>query len=175
MTRDYFIRFDDLILTENARSNLAKICCSVESKFSKTRKEDNLDSINFAEKTNIQLLEMIPEVRETMKRICVPCVAVVIRHLPDAENRPHKDNIRRGCAIAVPIIPFDEFASTVFWTDKNVYAGEVDYSNRKPALLNLQKFHSVKNNNNVRLNFQLSFTQSYEVIRNLAESGKLIQ
>jgi hypothetical protein len=96
--------------------------------------------------------------------------------MPNASNRLHKDNIRRGCVIAIPIFDISVFATTKFWhSTTHEFVGEATYLDGKPNLLNLQQFHSVDNNNSMRLNFQLSFHDKYQEVKQRILNGTLFR
>jgi hypothetical protein len=121
-------------------------------------------------------LRELESVQKLMKSCTVECYPLVMRHFPNTPVPIHIDNPNgRNCVIISPLIPKVNYVPTHFWEsfDSTVPIATADFSDGMPALINTQRLHSLTNNNNLRMNFQLCFTDTFSVIQDLILEGKL--
>ena len=123
-------------------------------------------------------LRELAGVQRLMRACTVECYPLVMRHFPNTPVPIHIDNPNgRNCVIISPLIPKVNYVPTYFWEslDSTVPVATADFSDRMPVLVNTQRLHSLTNNENLRMNFQLCFTDRFSVIQDLLIEGKLFK
>jgi hypothetical protein len=123
-------------------------------------------------------LRELAGVQKWVRSCVIDCYPLIMRHYPNIEVPKHVDNPNgRNCIIISPITPIDDYVPTHFYSniDDREPAATIDFKDRMPVLLNTQQVHGLQNNNNLRINFQLCFTEKYEVVKDLLETGQLFK
>lgn len=123
-------------------------------------------------------LRELEGVQRLMRACTVECYPLVMRHFPNTLVPIHIDNPNsRNCVIISPLIPKVNYVPTYFWEnfDSVIPLATADFSDRMPALINTQRLHSLTNNDALRMNFQLCFSDNFLVIKNLLLEGKLFK
>jgi hypothetical protein len=123
-------------------------------------------------------LRELEGVQRLMKSCTVECYPLVMRQFPNTLGPIHIDNPNgRNCVIISPLLPKVDYVPTQFWEsfDSTVPLATADFSDRMPALINTQRLHNITNNNNLRMNFQLCFTDKFSVVKALLVEGKLFK
>lgn len=123
-------------------------------------------------------LREVEGVQRLMKACTVECYPLIMKQHSNLKGPIHVDNPNgRNCVIITPLVPKKDFVSTNFYTsfEDTVPVASVDYSDELPTLINTQRLHNVNNNDNLRMNFQLCFKNSFVEIRNLLLDGKLFK
>jgi hypothetical protein len=93
---------------------------------------------------------------------------LIIKHPPGQRVVKHVDGIdfNRATVLTIPLTE-GRHTSTFFWKSYNddLPIAELSYENLLPVVLNTTKIHSLENNTeNIRLSFQLSFSQPFQEI-----------
>lgn len=123
-------------------------------------------------------LRELASVQQLMKNCTVECYPLIMRHFPNTSVPIHVDNPNgRNCVIISPLVPKENYVSTYFWENVNSTAPSAiaDFSDRMPILVNTQQLHSLTNNSNLRMNFQLCFTDDFSVIKKLIIEDRLFK
>ncbi len=121
-------------------------------------------------------LREVEGVQKLMRACTVECYPLIMKQHSNLKGPIHVDNPNgRNCVIITPLIPEKDFVSTNFYTsfEDAVPVASVDYSDGLPALINTQRLHNLNNNDNLRMNFQLCFENSFNEIRNLLLENRL--
>lgn len=123
-------------------------------------------------------LRELEGVQRLIKSCTLECYPLVMKHHPNTPVPIHIDNPNgRNCVIISPLIPTTGYAPTHFWDsfDAAEPVATVKFDDMVPALINTQRLHSLTNNDNLRMNFQLCFTESFAIVRELLQTGKLFK
>lgn len=123
-------------------------------------------------------LRELDGVQRLIKSCTLDCYPLVMRHFPNTPVPIHVDNPNgRNCVIISPLIPTSGYVPTHFWNsfDATEPVATVNFDDMHPALINTQRLHSLTNNDNLRMNFQLCFAESFTTVRELLDSGKLFK
>lgn len=174
---DYFYKLDFKLLDEETETSLIQIAKDRAEEFFQyaghnTKKPDG--NYYFIRGPLRELMGIQKWVRSCV----IDCYPLIMRHFPNIEVPRHIDNPNgRNCIIISPLLPTDDYVPTHFYEsiDSEVPAATIDFRDRMPVLLDTQKVHGLKNNDNLRMNFQLCFTESYSTVKSLLEEGKLFK
>lgn len=123
-------------------------------------------------------LRELEGVQRLIKSCTLECYPLVMKHHPNTPVPIHIDNPNgRNCVIISPLIPTTGYAPTHFWNsfDAAEPVATVEFDDMIPALINTQRLHSLTNNDNLRMNFQLCFTEPFTTVRELLQTGKLFK
>ncbi len=117
------------------------------------------------------------EVLELKNSCNIWCNVVLLKHLPNTQITRHVDGgWYRKSVLATPLLPYDNYPSTFFYDNEYDEAkATIDFSDRNSVLFNTNKYHDLKTNNFVRLNFQMVFSEPFEVVHNLLLEDKLFK
>ena len=115
-------------------------------------------------------------VQNIIKSCTIECYPLIMKHYPGTPVPIHIDNPNgRNCVIITPLIPTVDYVPTLFWkTFEDSEPYEVaTFSNGESILVNTQVLHSLTNNNNLRMNFQICFEKSFQEVKQLLLENKL--
>ena len=99
---------------------------------------------------------------------------MLIMHKPEQEVVKHRDGpFGRNCVLSIPLSPVQDYAYTLFYDENGEYVTQCDFVNHLPAFLNTQQTHSLINGENIRVNLQLCFEQSFEHVIELYKNNQL--
>ena len=117
------------------------------------------------------------EVSELIKSCSIRCNVVLLKHLPNTQITRHVDGgWYRRSVLATPLLPYKDYPSTYFY--ENEYDDAVtaiDFTDRNSVLFNTNKYHDLKVNDLVRVNFQMVFSETFENVYNLILEDKLFK
>jgi hypothetical protein len=117
---------------------------------------------------------IIARLTETCKKAFIP---FILKQLPNTSVYIHKDESpKRSCILVVPLAPTQNYAPTLFWENRDDKQPicSASFLNMNTTLMNTTKLHSLINTSNeLRLNFQLAFSEPYEEIQQLLIENKL--
>ena len=117
----------------------------------------------------IDIEHLLPDLR---KLFTIPITYMLSYVAPNNHVLPHRDSKKdiRQAAIVIPLYPtiMEDYSPTLFY-DEECKAEDC------PALINLQELHAVRNNNNIRFNFQIYFGNpwTYHEVKNKFHKGEL--
>lgn len=104
-------------------------------------------------------------------------IPFILKQLPHTSVYIHRDESPyRSCILVVPLAPVINYAPTLFWEDRDSIAPicSAEFANMNTILMNTSQLHSLNNtSDNLRLNFQLAFSEPYEEIQQLLIENKL--
>lgn len=123
-------------------------------------------------------LRELEGVQKWVKSCVLDCYPLIMRHYPNIEVPRHVDNPNgRNCIIISPLLPAEDYVPTNFYKtlDDETPAATIDFKDRMPVLLNTQQVHGLQNNDKLRINFQLCFTEKYEVVKELIKTDQLFK
>lgn len=172
---NYFYKLSNHLIDEETRSILISHATGKSDEFfaykgQRTGKEDG----NYIFVRGF--LKEVEGVQRLIRACTVECYPLIMKQHANLKGPIHIDNPNgRNCVIITPLIPEKDFVSTNFYTsfEDTVPIVSVDYSDGLPALINTQRLHNLNNNDNLRMNFQLCFENSFNEIRNLLLANKL--
>ena len=174
---NYFYKLTNHLIDEETRSILVSHAMAKSDEFFayKGQRTGNEDG-NYIFVRGF--LREVEGVQRLMKACTVECYPLIMKQHSNLQGPIHVDNPNgRNCVIITPLVPKKDFVSTNFYTsfEDTVPVASVDYSDELPALINTQRLHNLNNNDNLRMNFQLCFTDKFSVIRDLLVEGKLFK
>jgi hypothetical protein len=116
------------------------------------------------------------DLKKLEESISIPFTAYIAYTNPNAKLGIHKDSRadKRQCGIMLPLYPDNNYAPTLIYpncpSDKTAVKMTADDC---PALWNIQEFHDVENNDNIRFNFQIYFGLPYtfDVVSKMIDNG----
>ena len=117
------------------------------------------------------------DVQRLKELISIPFTTYIAYTNPNTKLGVHKDTQtdKRQCSIMVPLYPIeDNYKPTLIYpnwpNDKTAIKMTV---NDCPALWNIQEYHDVENNDNIRFNFQIYFGLPYtfDVVSKMIDNG----
>lgn len=117
-------------------------------------------------------------VQNIVRSCTIDCYPLVMKHYPGTPVPIHVDNPNgRNCVIITPLIPEQGYVPTLFWKsyDATEPCDSADFSDGGSILVNTQVLHSLTNNDNLRMNFQICFEKSFNEVRDLLLEGKLFK
>jgi hypothetical protein len=115
-------------------------------------------------------------VQRIVRSCTIECYPLIMKHYPGTPVPIHVDNPNgRNCIIITPLIPKTDYVPTLFW--KNFDATEpydiADFSDGNSILINTQSLHSLNNNDNLRMNFQICFESDFKTVAEKLDNGTL--
>ena len=123
-----------------------------------------------------QEIKEFKEVSELIKSCNGACYGVVfIMQLPNTVVPRHVDgpSFRRS-VLATPLLPYTNYPSTYFYENEYDDAvASIDFSDRNSVLFNTSKFHDLKANDSIRVNFQMVFSDTFEDVYKRVIEDKL--
>jgi hypothetical protein len=160
MSNTYFYQLDFNIITSEERACLQEFVMAHSSTFiDNVSRQGNKDGNQlFPDLTDINN-ELLQSIRS---RVTIPCKLGMVRHLPGVVVTKHTDGSPfRRTVLSVPLLPEPEYPPTYFWDtiDSLIPCCQATYQNMNPCLLNTRKIHNVINNDKMRANLQLCFTE----------------
>lgn len=177
-----FKKVNFTILTEETKSNIVSFVLShpeliEDFYFSSDNKiispyynDINGAKIKSTGLRTVPIKKYLTEIIETdMKKleelISIPFTAFIAYTNPKTKLGVHKDTRtdKRQCSIMVPLHPGkDKYKPTLFYPDWPTDKTAIKMTlNDCPALWNIQEYHDVENNDNIRFNFQIVFGLPY--------------
>ena len=119
-----------------------------------------------------------PILAEMLDRCNCKSTVLLMFMTPNFVMDIHKDIYyleQRKTALFLPIAPVNRFSPTLYWENENstVPLIEVPWQIGKPKILNVQHWHSVKNNENWRVMLQISLDKHYDEVIDLIEHNRL--
>lgn len=171
----YYHKLDKKLLTTEAENQIVKIAIDNPDDFVpyKSQRTENLDNNWYLVRGP---LRSVIQLQDLMQSCVLKCYPLIMRHFPNVKVPIHKDDPNaRNCVLINPIMPTTDYVPTNFYTDfnENSKVESVDFNDGLPALVNTQALHSLYNNNNLRINLQLCFRESFETVQNLLIEDKL--
>jgi len=168
----YFFCIDDYILSQSCKTNIYNYAVNQNTKFTAYQmKGGGYDGNNYL-KFNLDLEEIV----NLNKKCKLKFYTMLIMHKPFATVVKHRDGpFGRNCVLSIPINPKINYPSTKFYDDNNNFVSECKFNNLQPAFLNTQQTHGLKNGNNMRLNLQLCFEESFTCVVDLYKKDKLFK
>ena len=170
----YFFKFDNKLLTSTEEDKITEIGIKNLNNFIqyKGKSSNNYDGNCLYFKT----LMLYSEIRNLVSKFSIPCRPMIVMHHPGVEVIKHTDDLghHRHCVLINPLLPKKDYVPTLFWENETVIA-TCEFTDSLPALINTQAFHSLQNNNNLRLNFQLCFDIDFSEVLDLHREGKLLK
>lgn len=121
-------------------------------------------------------LREVDFVQRIVRSCTIDCYPLIMKHYPGTPVPIHVDNPNgRNCVIITPLIPKIDYVPTLFW--KNFDSTEpcdiADFSDGKSILINTQSLHSLNNNDNLRMNFQICFESDFRTVAEKLDNGTL--
>jgi len=170
----YYVKMDKRLISDSLSDNLVKFALENVDKFTDhVTDQDSKDGNSYYTSNE---LHKIPEIKQLLDSCSIKFYVILYMHKPNVKVVKHKDNPKyRKANLIHPLHPTTEYASTVFWEDSINPVCECDSTDRLPVFLNLDKYHGLQNNNNIRLNLQFSFQESFETVVELYQQGKLFK
>lgn len=168
----YYLKMDKRLISDELSDKIAKFALNNLHKFSShTTDEGNYDGNSYF---TCDELQEVPEIKHLMDSCSIPFYAIIYLHKPNVKVVKHKDNpMFRKANLIHPLFPLTDYAPTSFWEDENTPVAVCDFSDRLPVFLNLNKYHGLTNNDNIRINLQFSFLESFDTVIELYTQGKL--
>jgi hypothetical protein len=175
MLNRYYHKLDNKLLTTETEDQIVQIAINNPDEFVpyKSQRTGNLDNNWYLVRGP---LRSVVQLQHLMQSCVLNCYPLIMRHFPNVEVPIHKDDPNaRNCVLINPIVPKTDYVPTNFYTDFNESSKveSVDFSDGLPALVNTQALHNLYNNNNLRINLQLCFRESFETVQNLLIEDKL--
>ncbi len=174
---EYFYKLNYKFLDEDTEAALIKIAHERENEFVQYSGHNTgkPDGNYYFIRGPLRELE---GVQRWIQSCVLDCYPLIMRHFPNIEVPKHIDNPNgRNCIIISPLTPTNNYVPTNFYANAldNTPEAVINFEDRMPVLLNTQKIHGLKNNNHLRINFQICFTEKYEIVKNLLETGQLFK
>jgi hypothetical protein len=112
-----------------------------------------------------------PFIKRLTENCNLPCIPVFIRHQPGSTVFKHTDEPnKRNTVLSIPLTPKVNYPPTYFFVSREDTepAAVARFPNLNACLLNTQKVHALINTaDELRINFQLSFNDSFDVVREM--------
>lgn len=173
----YYYKLDFPLLTEQERDFLVRKTLEVDDEFfaykgQNTGKPDGnyIFVRGFLRETDF--------VQRMVQACTINCYPLIMKHYPGTPVPIHVDNPNgRNCVIITPLIPKADYVPTLFWDsfDATEPVDTADFSKGDSILINTQRLHSLNNNTNLRMNFQICFEKPFREVRDLLVEGKLFR
>ena len=123
-------------------------------------------------------LRELAGIQKWIRSCVIDCYPLIMRHYPGIEVPRHIDNPNgRNCLLISPLLPENDYVPTNFYEtlDSDLPIASADFRDRMPILINTQRVHGLVNNNNLRMNFQICFTEKFSVVKELLVAGELFK
>jgi hypothetical protein len=124
-------------------------------------------------------LSPFPELIEISNKFTItPTQFAIVKQLPNTNVIKHTDrNKKRSTVIATPLSPIDNFPATHYYTsiESNEKHLTCRWKNFGSVIMNTQQPHGLTTDDRVRLNFQFSFSETFEEILSLVIKNELIK
>lgn len=117
-------------------------------------------------------------VQNIIRSCTIECYPLIMKHYPGTPVPIHVDNPNgRNCVIITPLIPTEGYVPTLFWKsyDATEPYDQADFLNGESILINTQALHSLTNNDNLRMNFQICFEKPFNEVQDMLLEGKLFK
>jgi hypothetical protein len=125
------------------------------------------------------LVYKFSEIANLIKKFSVePSQVAIVKQSKYTNAFIHTDgNHKRRAVLATPLTPSNRFSSTLFYktTDEDSLYQSCNYLDNCSAFLNTQKYHSVRTEDQERLNFQFAFDMPYTEVISLVLDNKFIK
>lgn len=172
---DYFYQLDFHIFSDSEKDELIEVAVNHFDDFrSYTTSTGFHDGNYFWRGEDLYNKQFVKDLVSSCRLECVP---VLIKHNPRSTVYKHVDDPnKRNTVLSVPLKPKKDYPFTYFFETRESErpAGIAEFLDMKPCLLNTQKVHGLINTSKeLRINFQLMFNDSFEVVRNLLIENKL--
>jgi hypothetical protein len=122
-------------------------------------------------------LSNLPFVRKYLDSCSIDVFAMFVRHSPRVTVVKHTDEPnKRNCVIATPIRPLIDYSPTYYYTSRESSdpIAVATFPKLNSCLLNTQEVHALTNTSDeTRINIQLAFNDSFDVVLNLIKQKKL--
>jgi len=134
--------------------------------------------VNYEDGNNFYLgsaLQDSSEITEVIRSCNLDCFPVIMMHKPNTKVIKHVDDPNgRNCVLSTPLYPNESYSPTWFWKGEGTFVewqfkdlellATCEFDDMMPAFLNTQKIHSLKTLDSYRINLQLCFKESFEVV-----------
>lgn len=115
------------------------------------------------------------KIQDLIDSVLLPCYPVLMMHQPNTEISRHVDDPnKRNSIIITPLLPESGFPPTRFYQNDSLIA-ECNFEKNNSYLVNTQVYHDLKTNDEYRLNFQLSFNESFDKVLDLFLKNQLFK
>lgn len=170
----YFYKLKTRLISDELSTYLTSISLDNIDKFTAHITESGeYDGNNYLYSERLQNISEI----KTLKEKCyLDFYCILYMHLPNTSVVIHKDNPKyRKSNIIHPLYPLENYSPTQFYEDSHNIISTCNFDDRLPVILNLNKLHSLKNNESYRINLQFSFAEDFETVVNLYKENKLFK
>lgn len=170
----YFYKLDKRLISKETSDFLIKFVLENINKFIK-----NIPDSGFPEGNNHYFGKELLDIKEIqkLKNSCsINFYPVIYLQKPNDIVIPHIDNKKyRRSTLIHPLYPLENYSPTYFWGNDANPVAVCEFNDRLPAFLNVDKYHSLKNNNTYRFNLQFSFQENFDTVISLYQQNKLFQ
>lgn len=169
----YFYSIDKPLISKSCKENILRYADDEQKAFTAYQmKNGNYDGNNYL-KFNFDLDKELILLSENCT---LECYGMLIMHKPFSEVVKHRDGpFGRNCVLSIPIYPTVDYSATLFYDNDNNFAAKCKFNNLLPTFLNTQQTHGLKNGKHRRLNLQLCFEESFEVVVDLYKKEQLFK
>jgi hypothetical protein len=169
MMNSYFYQLDIPILTESEKDKLVELATFHNDDFKAYVSVRNV--IDGNETWRDTDLYELPFIKRLTENCTLPCIPVFVRHQPAAKVIKHTDDPnKRNTVLSIPLTPKVGYSPTYFFTSREETkpAAIATFPNLNACLLNTQEVHGLINtSSDMRINFQLAFNESFELVREM--------
>jgi|694.fasta_scaffold59639_6 hypothetical protein len=133
-----------------------------------------------------KLLNEDPEIVSLISSCTLTCFPIIMLHHPNTKVLRHIDNPnKRNCVLLTPVFPTVNYTPTWFWNPKGPFEGweeeeltpaaTCEFENMNSVILNTQQPHSLQTTDSFRMNFQLCFEDSFEIVVSRVQTNTLFK